>query len=351
VSEKVSVHPSVPERAPLYAYVIGLLGIAASSLAIGLLNQLAYVPGAIMLHLPPILFVGGRWGTAPAVVAAAASFVAHAAFHLEPFGAGWPLHETSDFLDLMLLLVVAVVTGRLAASARQAARRARDSELRATLLASISHDLRTPLTAIKTSVSSLRDPSIELPDATRHDLLTSIEEESDRLVYLVTNVLMLSRLEAGVEPTRDWNAIGEVVSAVVARCTPLLGDRPIALDAPDTLPLVRIDAALLDQALSNLLENIGLHTPARTPVSVRAAVQGRDVRVEVTDGGPGIPPDQQQQVFERFHRVGCRQAPGVGLGLTIARSATEAQGGRLWLEDAPGGGARFIILLPNAVQA
>ena len=142
--------------------------------------------------------------------------------------------------------------------------------------------------------------------------------------------------------------MGEIVSAVLDRCGPVLGERPVTFDVPDTLPLVRFDAGLFDQALSNIIENVGVHTPPGTPVSIIGRIDGGGVRVEVSDAGPGIPLTEHSRVFAKFERL-ADSGFGTGLGLAIARAAAEAQGGQLHIEDSPLGGARFILAVPNAL--
>ena len=158
----------------------------------------------------------------------------------------------------------------------------------------------------------------------------------------------MSRLEAGIIPDRQWNALGEIVSAVLDRLNPVLGDRPVTFDVPDTLPLARFDAGLLDQALSNLLANVGVHTPPGTAVSILGRIESGCVRIEVSDAGPGIPAASRDRVFGKFERM-SDGGIGAGLGLAIARAATEAQGGMLRIEDSPLGGAKFVMIVPNAV--
>jgi two-component system sensor histidine kinase KdpD len=260
-------------------------------------------------------------------------------------------------LDLLAFLGVAILVGTLNARlriARQRAWTAREEaeaalHARDEALAIVSHDLRTPLTAIKTSVSTLRKPGAPLTDNTRFELLGTIESEADRLVHFVSDALAMTRLEAGIAPDRQWNALGEIVSAVLDRCGPVLGERPITFDVPDTLPLARFDAGLLDQALSNVLENVGVHTPPGSPLAIVGRIDGGHVRLEVSDGGPGIPADARTRVFDKFQRL-RDDGFGTGLGLSIARAATEAQGGHLRIADSPLGGARFVMLVPNVAS-
>jgi K+-sensing histidine kinase KdpD len=296
-------------------------------------------------------FVGGY---GPAIFATLASFfVLDYFFEAPPFSFSITV---GTWLDLIAFILVGALVGVLNARLRHATERALAARAQAEAaltardeaLTIVSHDLRTPLTAIKTSVSTLRHPGAGLTDGTRLELLGTIEAEADRLVHFVSDALAMSRLEAGISPDRQWNALDEVVSAVLDRVGPVLGERPVTFDIPDTLPLVRLDAGLLDQALSNILENAGVHTPPGTPVAILGRVDGDAVRVEVSDGGPGIPTGARDRVFAKFERL-KDNGFGTGLGLAIARAATEAQGGTLQLADSPLGGARFVLTIPDAV--
>jgi two-component system sensor histidine kinase KdpD len=252
--------------------------------------------------------------------------------------------------DLLSFLLVAILLGSLNARLRaernraQAAVGARDE-----LMATVSHELRTPLTAIKTSVYSLRDESVLLTLDTRQRLLSNIEAEADRLIRFVTEALALRRLENGLHPHWELSAPGEVASAVLDRCLPVLGPRPIRF-AIDDLSSVRIDAGLIDQALTALLENVAVHTPRGTPLTIEGGIRGRDLRLTVSDAGPGVPVHARERIFAKYERLDDT-TPGVGLGLAIARAAVEAQGGHLSVEDSALGGACFVLVIPNALEA
>lgn len=254
------------------------------------------------------------------------------------------------FTDLLSFLVVATLLGSLNAQLRaerdraQAALAARDD-----LMATVSHELRTPLTAIKASVYSLRDKSVDLTLDKRQRLLSNIETDADRLIRFVTEALALRRIENGLSPRWELSAPGEVASAVLDRCLPALGARPIHF-AIDDLASVRIDAGLIDQALTVLLENVAVHTPLGTPVHIEGGICGRDLRLTVSDAGPGVPVDARERVFAKYERLD-HTSPGVGLGLAIARAAVEAQGGRLSVEDSALGGACFVLVIPNALES
>ncbi len=335
-------------------YAVALVSVAvASALAAPIYPAADEVPALLLLAaVAGSGFVGGY---GPAFVATALGFfVLDYFFEAPPFSLTVTL---GTWLDLISFLLVAVLVGFLNARLRFATGRAMASQASAEAalkardeaLAIVSHDLRTPLTAIKTSVSTLRHPGIGLSEATRIELLGTIESEADRLVHFVTDALAITRLDGGILPDPQWNALDEIVSAVLDRVAPVLGERPVTFDVPDTLPLVRFDAGLLDQALSNILENVAAHTPMGTPVAIVGRVGDGSVRVEVSDAGPGIPACDRQRVFNKFERL-KDSSFGTGLGLAIARAATEAQGGTLRIDDSPLGGARFILTVPNAIS-
>jgi two-component system sensor histidine kinase KdpD len=333
--------------------------LALGSVLIATLASLPFYPAAAdlpdLLLLAAVTVSASFGGYAPAAVSVVAGFVA-LDFFFETPPYSFRITDPGTSLDLIAFVLVAILLGSLNARlrvARQRAWAAREQaesalEARDEALAIVSHDLRTPLTAIKTSVSTLRNPGAPLTDGTRLELLGTIEAEADRLVHFVSDALAMTRLEAGITPDRLWNALGEIVSAVLDRCGPVMGDRPVAFDVPDTLPLARFDAGLLDQALSNLLENVGAHTPPGTPVSIVGRIEAGGVKLEVSDGGPGIPVASRKRVFGKFQRLNDGGV-GTGLGLAIARAATEAQGGQLRIEDSPLGGARFVMFVPNAL--
>ena len=224
----------------------------------------------------------------------------------------------------------------------------RADTVKTALLRAVSHDLRTPLTAISAAGEAVASPT--LSPAERAELAAVIQEEARRLSRLVDNLLDLSRLEAGAaEPRRDWTSIEELIRAALAE----LAARPeeFALSIDRELPLVRVDSVQMERAFVNVLENARRHSGGH-PVSVRArAVRGRSgarLIVRVVDRGPGIPPAQLERVFEPFYRAGTATSGhrGSGLGLAIARGFTEANGGTLHVESLPGQGATFVFELP-----
>ena len=325
--------------------------IIATVIAVPFYPEAADFPALLLLASVAISASVGGYG--PAILAIICGFLALDFFFESP-PYTFQVTTLSTPLDLFAFAFVAILLGVLNARLRAARQRASTArkqaeaalQVRDEALAIVSHDLRTPLTAIKTSVSTLSHPGTPLTDGTRLELLGTIEAEADRLVHFVSDALTMTRLEAGIAPDRQWNALGEIVSAVLDRVSPVLGERPLTFDVPDTLPLARFDAGLLDQALSNVLENVGVHTPPGTPINIVGRIDGDSVRLEVSDAGPGIPASARERIFDKFQRLGDHGV-GTGLGLAIARAATEAQGGRLRVEDSALGGAKFVIVVPH----
>ena len=244
-------------------------------------------------------------------------------------------------------LASAIERERLRQVANEAELLRRTDELRAALLSSVSHDLRTPLAAIKASAGSLLQRDVPWSEADREGFAEAIDREADRLDRLVRNLLDMSRIEGGaLRPRREWYDPAELVREVVARLGPIVSDHPLHLTLPEAVPPIRIDYLMIGQVLTNLLENAAKYTPSGTPIRVELKASDGELRVGVIDHGPGIPPNASGSVFDRFRRLDPGGPGGSGLGLAVSRGFVEAHGGRLWLEATPGGGATFRFSLP-----
>ncbi|WP_436777128.1 DUF4118 domain-containing protein [Yinghuangia sp. YIM S09857] len=232
---------------------------------------------------------------------------------------------------------------RLVAEAAEARRLAEGNRIRTALLAAVSHDLRTPLAAIKASVSSLRSEDVSWSPEDEAELLAAIEDGADRLDALIGNLLDMSRLQTGtVTPLFGDVALDEVVPGAVLG----VPETSVVLDVPETLPTVWADAGLLDRVLANVIENAVKHNPRDRRVHVRAEAVGDRVELRVVDRGPGVPDEAKERIFEPFQRYGDAPAGnGVGLGLAVARGFAEALGGSLAAEDTPGGGLTMVLTL------
>jgi two-component system, OmpR family, sensor histidine kinase KdpD len=228
----------------------------------------------------------------------------------------------------------------------------RTDELRAALLSSVSHDLRTPLASIKAAASSLLQEDVQWDEETKRSFARSIEREADRLNRLVSNLLDMSRIEDGaIKPEKEWYMLPELIQDVLGRLRPLLQGRVVNTQVPADLPPVELDYMQIDQVLTNLIENAVRYTPKESPIDVSARCEGAQVVISVADRGPGIPPADLERVFDKFYRVldgklNTGHPSGSGLGLAVSKGLVEAHGGRIWAEPRERGGVVFSVALP-----
>jgi two-component system, OmpR family, sensor histidine kinase KdpD len=220
--------------------------------------------------------------------------------------------------------------------------------LRTSLLSSLSHDLRTPLGVITGAASSLRERGAQMSESDRSGLLDSVLEESARMNRLIRNLLDMIRLETGsLEVQKEWQPLEDPIGVALLRLDERMKDHPVEVKLPPDLPLVPLDAVLLEEVFINLLENAAKYTPPGTPVEISARPIAGAVQVTVADRGPGLPPGEEAQIFEKFYRgAGAEPGKGIGLGLTIVRGIVTAHGGRIWAGPRAGGGAQFDFTLP-----
>ena len=244
----------------------------------------------------------------------------------------------------------------LTAQAQRSRALAEADRLKTALLRAVSHDLRTPITIIKTSAANLRDPDLanRLAPTEQREMAQAIEAQADTLDRLVGNLLDMSRLQAGaVGLNEEWNSLEEIAGEVAARVYQSQKAERIRLDFPDDLPLMRCDYGLLLQALSNIVENALRHEPPGDRVVIRGRAAAGAVLLEVINHGPTVPKEEREQIMEPFHQSRESKAVigGVGLGLAIAHGIVEVHGGALSVIDTPGGGATFVIRLPHVEGA
>jgi two-component system sensor histidine kinase KdpD len=289
------------------------------------------LPGAKALYLPMIASSG------PVGVVGILPGESDSSFEPEQ------LHLLETFANQTAMAMERVT---LAQEAQKERVSAETQSLRNVLLSSVSHDLRTPLAAITGSADTLLHRGENLDAETRTGLVRSIHEEAERLNRIVRNVLSMTRLESGaIQIRKEWQSLEEVVGVVIDRLAGRLNGHSLDVTLSEDLPLIPFDPLLMEQVLTNLLENALRYTPPGTPIELTARMQGAGVLVELTDRGPGISEGQQERIFDKFAR-GKAPGGGVGLGLSICRVIVEAHGGRIWAENRPGGGAVFRFTLP-----
>lgn len=220
-------------------------------------------------------------------------------------------------------------------------------QLRSSLLSSVSHDLRTPLATITGAASSI----IEAPDTLDlqgcKERAQEIYQESVRLNRLVTNLLDMTLLQSGnLTVNKEWHPVDELIGAALSCMDEKLGSRKVETSIPADLPLVPVDAILFQQVLVNLIENAIKYTPENSPIEISANASDDALEVSVGDHGPGIPVENRQRIFQKFFREDPKSTYGAGLGLAICNGIIEAHGGKIWVEENTGGGARFFIKVP-----
>lgn len=245
--------------------------------------------------------------------------------------------------DLAAAAARALEGRRLATEAEQARQLAEVDRMRSALLAAVGHDLRTPLAGIKAAASGLRQEDVDWTTEERAELLATIEESADRLDDLVSNLLAMSRLQAGALSARlEPTALDEVVARAVLG----LPHGAVRVDVPDDLPLVAADGGLLERVVANLLANAVRYSPAGFQVQVTGRLGADAVALSVVDHGPGVPQESLERMFVPFQRLGDRSPGGVGLGLAIARGFTDAMGAALLPSRTQGGGLTMTMRLP-----
>ena len=225
----------------------------------------------------------------------------------------------------------------------------RSDELKSALLASVSHDLRTPLTSIRTATENLLQGDLHWDQEQQREFHLIISEETARLTQLIEDLLDMARIEAGeLRPSMQLGSVAEICSNVLDRCESELRHHRISVDCSEDLPLVIADSPLIAEALAHLVENAAKYSPAGSEIVVSARRKHDELLISVKDDGPGISADEFDRVFEKFYRsarVLDDGNTGTGMGLSIARGIVEAHGGRIWVDSEPGRGSVFTFTL------
>jgi K+-sensing histidine kinase KdpD len=372
-------------------YVVAALSVTVLTVllkAIGTHINAATVSLALLLN---VLFIATRWGSLPALAASILAMLCFNFFFLPPFGT-FTIAATDNWIALLAFLVTAVTAGQLSASARRRAEEAelgrreierlyaelrdaferashaealRQSEkLKSALLDAVTHDLRTPLTSIKASITTLLDeirrstdgePPVSLDRESRVEMMEVIDEETDRLSRFVNGLIELARIEAGeLNLRRRWSAVEEIVSTALLRAEPMTRNHRVELDVERELPGLRVDERAVSEVVYTLIDNAAKYSAKGSTIRISARRAGEEqIEMSVEDQGPGIPVDLRELVFDKFFRatrdgdIRKGQPSGTGMGLAIAKGIVEAHEGRIWIESGSGGkGTRVLFTLP-----
>ena len=371
-------------------YIVGGLSVFVLTLVLKVVGDHINAATVSLALLLNVLFIATRWGSLPALLASILAMLCFNFFFLPPFGT-FTIAATDNWVALLAFLVTAITAGQLSARAKKRAEEAefgkreierlyaelrdaferashaealRQSEkLKSALLDAVTHDLRTPLTAIKASITTLLDevrarvngePAVALDGESKLEMMEVIDEESDRLSRFISGLIELARIEAGeLQLRRRWGAIDEIVSAALARAEPITRQHRIELHVEKELPGVRVDERAVSEVVYTLIDNAAKYSPKGSTIRITAQRTGNElVLMTVEDEGQGIPSDLRERVFDKFFRATrdgdvSKPPPGTGMGLAIAKGIVEAHDGRIWIESGAGGkGTRVVFTLP-----
>lgn len=382
----------MPRGRDLVAYALTLAGVLLVTLVLAPFRDQLNPTSASLALLLSILFGATVFGSGPALVGAVAGVLCLNYFFLPPVGT-FTIADPANWIALVTFLVTAVTVGQLSARARRRAEEAeasqrevsrlyrelqeaferaseaealrRSERLKSALLDAVTHDLRTPLTSIKASATTLLQseapPSSADADARqaaplepelRHELLQVIDEEADRLNRFIEHLVDLARIDAGaLDMHLQWRSLEDIVGSALTRAAQLTRAHIVDVDLPPELPSLRVDARAIAEVVYSLVENAAKYAPPGTRIRVSARrYEDEAIDVIVEDEGPGVPVEVREKVFTKFYRAGDAGAAspeGLGMGLAIARGIIDAHGGRVWIEDGENGrGARVICRIP-----
>lgn len=259
-----------------------------------------------------------------------------------------------DALLFLMYFVIAMVNAVLTSKIRRAEMRAKEEEGREntiklynTLLNSLSHELKTPISTIVGAVDTLKESPSKLSERNKMELLTEIDAASMRLNRQVENLLNMSRLESGfIQPKLDWCDMNELVHKIIRTGREEGDDRQIIYEPEGEIPLFKLDRGLIEQVLYNLLHNSIQYTPPKSTITIGVGHRNGQCLITVADDGPGFPESEMSTVFKKFYRLPYSAAGGTGLGLSIVKGFIEAHDGRVSLRNRPEGGAQFVISIP-----
>lgn len=330
--------------------VTGILLIAGISLiCYALSSYMGYKVVALIL-LVVVSCLAMFFDIVPVLLVALLSALTWDFFFIPPtfkFTIGSP----EDMLMFLMYFVIATLNGVLTYKIRQMEKetmkkeeKERTLKLYSTLLNSLSHELRTPISTIIAATDNLQTNDERLTEQNKTELVSEISKASFRLNRQVENLLNMSRLDSGfIQPKLDWVDIAELIYGVVRNLEELKITQEIRVNISPDIPLFRLDKGMMEQVLYNLVLNALQYTPAKSVVEISALCNKDTLEIIVKDNGKGFPAEEIQKVFEKFYRLKNSRPGGTGLGLSIAKGFVEAQNGTIFLENLPGGGAKFTI--------
>ena len=333
-------------RKKIYPYLISIGLVFIMTLFGEFVKRKLEPTNIVMFYLLAVVIAAIRWGQGPAIVTSILSVLVFDFFLVPPY-LTLSVASLQYIFTFIAFLIVGVVVSTLASKTREQLIQRQTEKLQSALLNSISHDLRTPLASITGSLTALLDSDSGLDEATRKELLENAFEESVLLNRLVGNLLDMTRMEAGVRISRKPCELRDVLGASLEQLKEKIGPRNIRIDIPRDFPEVPMDFAFMMKVFFNLIDNAIKYSSADNSIDIKATSLKRNVKIEITDQGIGIPKGDLKRIFEKFYRVERpQQITGTGLGLSICKGIIEAHGGQITAQNNPGRGATFIITTP-----
>lgn len=349
-------------KTAIIAYIIAISIVAICTVVGNILFSVVDQSNLIMLYLLGVVFVAtsnnGHQG--PAILAALLSTLAFDFFFIPPF-LSFNVSDIQYFFTLMVMLVISQTISHLTIrvqrhveAIRNAKIKAETEQLRNIFLTSISHDMRTPLTIIMGSASTLLQPEKISMDVHK-ELARNIYEESKRLNNIVVNVLQIIRLESGaIKLSKRLHSIEDILNNVLERLAEELHGHSVKLHIAKYMPLIPLDHILIEQVIINLIENAIKYSKVNTPIEISARTINKNVLIKIADKGKGIEPHDLENIFNKFYRANTKSDTdneGFGLGLAICKHIVQAHGGKIWAENDRNGGAIFYFTLPLPGEA
>lgn len=344
---------SVLKYPRLTQYWIGISSITVTSLACYFAVDLIGYQVVALLLLLVVSVLAMVFDILPVLLTAFLSALVWNFFFIPPLFT-FLISTTEDALMFLMYFMIALINAVLTFKIRQTEKKAREKEGREktihlynTLLNSLSHELRTPISAIIGAIDTIKENESRLSSQNRTELYTEIAAAGFRLNRQVENLLNMSRLEAGIlQPKKDWCDINELVFSVLKDNREDAQYHELIFEPDSQLPLCKIDRGLTGQVMHNLIHNALQHTPPGTAITIHVATDGGCCIIKIADDGEGFPEKEIEYVFDKFYRLTNTAAGGTGLGLSIVKGFTEALGGTILLKNQQAGGAKFTVKIP-----
>jgi two-component system sensor histidine kinase KdpD len=373
------------------AYLVAIFSVAVLTVVLKLIGAHVNSTTVALVFLLDVLCIASWRGSVPALVTSIIGVLCFNYFFLPPFGT-FNIGSADNWVAFAAFLLTALTAGQLSARAKKRAEEAetgrgqieklyaqlrdaferaseaealrRSEKLKSALLDAVTHDLRTPLTTIKASITTLlddrkvrtgREPEFAIDSDAKLEMMEVIDQETDRLNRFISGLIELARIEAGqLQLRRRWGAVDEIITTALSRADSIIAQHPIELEIEKELPVVRVDERAVSEVVYTLIDNAAKYSPAESRIGISARRSQPDqIRMEIENEGETIPLALRERVFDKFFRatrdgdISTHKPSGTGMGLAIAKGIVEAHSGRIWIETGPNGtGTRVVFTLP-----